>query len=123
MTTILVVDDDSSNNTLVKTLLKDYRVVTARDAQEGIELAREVQPALILMDVKMPGMDGGAVTQIIKTDPELSHIPVVLLTATLGGEALERAREAGCDGYITKPFIPRDLKEQVQHYLRGNHRD
>jgi two-component system cell cycle response regulator DivK len=117
MQTIVVVDDDKANNTLITAMLKDYKVVTANSAQEGIDLIRQVNPNLILIDLRMPGMDGIAAIQIIKADPDLAHIPIVVVTANLYGETYERARAVGCDDYLSKPFTPKDLVALVRQYL------
>jgi two-component system cell cycle response regulator DivK len=117
MRTIIIIDDDDANNRLIKALLKEYDVHTARSAQEGIELARQTRPALILMDIKMPGMNGGDATRIIKKDPLLAETPVIVVTATLSGHDLQSAIDAGCDGYISKPFSPNDLKAYIRQFL------
>ena len=117
MQTIVVVDDDRANNTLITAMLKDYKVVTANSAQEGIDLIRQVNPNLILIDLRMPGMDGIAAIQIIKADPDMAHIPIVVVTANLYGETYERAIAAGCDNYLSKPFTPKDLVALVRQYL------
>jgi two-component system cell cycle response regulator DivK len=117
MQTIVVIDDDRANNTLIATMLKGYNVATANSAQEGIDLIRQVIPNLILIDLRMPGMDGIAAIRIIKDDPDLAHIPIIVVTANLYGETYDHAIEAGCDNYLSKPFTPRELLTLVQQYV------
>jgi len=102
---ILVVEDVEFNRDLIVQLLEDrYEVVTAVDGAEGIERAEREQPDLILMDLSLPVMDGWEATRRIKANPALKHIPVIALSAhaMTGDEA--RARESGCDDYISKPL-------------------
>ena len=117
--TILVIEDDEINLKLVKALFKfsEYNIVEAGDAEAGIQLARECRPELILMDVQLPGMDGMQATRIIKEDPALKDITVVALSshAMVGDE--EKAKEAGCDGYMTKPIDTRNFITTVAQYL------
>jgi CheY-like chemotaxis protein len=113
--TILVVEDHPSNMFLITTILKraGYTVLQAERAEQGIELARNARPALILMDVALPGMDGHAATRVLKADPETSRIPVIALTAHAMKGDEERARAAGCDGYVTKPIDSRAVLKAV----------
>ena len=92
-----------------------YHLIEAFDAETGIWLAREHQPFLILMDIQLPGMDGLKATQVIKADPELKDIPVVALTgyAMQGDE--EKAVDAGCDGYITKPINVQEILDIINN--------
>ncbi len=110
---ILVIEDNKLNMKLMRGIfqLGEYQIIEALDAETGIRLAREHHPFLILMDIQLPGMDGLAATQLIKSNPELKDIPVVALTgfAMQGDE--EKALASGCDGYITKPI-------DVQHVLK-----
>ena len=121
--TILVVEDNELNMKLVKTLLEfgGYRVVTAADAEKGIKLAREHHPDLVLMDIQLPGMDGLTATGIIKNDPELSQTPVIALTSFAMQGDEEKALDAGCDGYITKPIDTREFCIRIAEF--HNHYD
>lgn len=104
MKRILVVEDVEFNRDLMVQLLEDnYEVLTAEDGAEGIERAKRDRPDLILMDLSLPGVDGWEATRRIKQDPALRHIPIVAVSAhaMTGDEA--RARECGCDDYISKP--------------------
>jgi two-component system cell cycle response regulator DivK len=108
--TILLVDDNTTNMKLSLFLLEsaDHTVLTATNAEAGLTLARERHPALILMDIQLPGMDGLEATARLKADPATRDIPVIALTALAMKGDEERIRAAGCDGYIAKPL---DYKE------------
>ncbi len=118
---ILVIEDNELNMKLMRGLFRigNYQIIEAYDAETGIRLAREHQPFLILMDIQLPGMDGLKATQIIKSDPELKDIPVVALTgfAMQGDE--EKATDAGCDGYITKPINVQEVLEKINSLCNG----
>ena len=121
--TILVVDDNPTNLKLVRVLLsaKGYRVVTAVDAEVTLALLQEgLRPDLILMDLQLPGMDGLELTRRLKADPARRAIPVVAITAyAMKGDA-ERAAEAGCDDYVTKPIDVEALPARVAGWLGGS---
>lgn len=109
MKTILLVEDIELNRDLIEQLLEDdYRVITAVDGAQGIEMAHEHQPDLILMDMSLPEIDGWEATRRLKADPATAAVPIVALTAHAMQGDEERARAAGCDDYITKP-IDEDL--------------
>lgn len=117
---ILLVEDNPMNRRVAEFILKSqgYTVYEARDSQEALELARFHLPDLILMDLQLPGVDGFATTRMIKEDAATKDIPVVALTAyAMRGDA-ERAIQAGCDGYITKPIDPDEFPKTVASYLR-----
>src|SRR5512132_3161552 len=117
--TILVVDDTPVNLKLTRILLthEGYDVRTANSGPEALELLKTFHPRLILADIQMPGMDGLEMTRRIKADPQKRDILVVALTALAMQGDEERARAAGCDGYITKPIEPRALGERIRGYL------
>lgn len=103
---ILIVEDNVDNFQLVRFLLEraGYEVLSAANGREGIAMAKQERPDLILMDLSMPEMDGWAATEALKSDIETRRIPILALTAhTLPGDR-KRAVEAGCDGYISKPI-------------------
>jgi two-component system cell cycle response regulator len=116
---ILVVDDNALNLKLVRLLLesKGHKVVTASDGVEALKLVEEISPHLVLLDIQLPGIDGLEVTRRIKGNPTTSHIPIVALTAYAMRGDEEKARAAGCDGYITKPISTAIFHEQVRSYL------
>ena len=116
---ILVIEDNALNLKLVRSLLmlEDYEVVEADNAEAGIQLAKEEHPDLILMDIQLPGMDGLSATRQLKADPDVTGIPVVALTAyaMLGDE--QKALEAGCVGYISKPLDTKEFPGLIASYL------
>ncbi|MGH7811486.1 MAG: response regulator [Candidatus Binatia bacterium] len=117
---ILLVEDNPMNRRVSEFLLKaqGYIVDEARDGQEALEKVKMQLPDLILMDVQLPGLDGFATTRIIKQDDATKTIPIVALTAyAMSGDA-ERALDAGCDGYITKPIDPDEFHKIVASYLK-----
>ena len=119
--TILVVDDNSTNRKLVSDVLgfDGYRILQASDAEVAQEIIRNTPPDLILMDIALPGMDGLTLTRLLKTSDATRHIVIVALTAFAMKGDDAKAREAGCDGYITKPIDTRTLPDAVAGYLRG----
>ena len=116
---ILVVEDQEDNRTILRDLLgaAGYELIEAIDGAEGVKLAQQEKPDLILMDIQLPGMDGYEATRRIKSDAALRTTPIIAVTsyALSGDEA--KARAAGCDGYVTKPFSPRELLAKVREYL------
>ena len=118
--TVLIIEDNQMNMKLFRSLLAktDYQIFEANDAENGIEMARTHLPDLILMDIQLPNMDGLQATRIIKQDSILSHIPIVALTshAMLGDD--QKAKEAGCDGYITKPINTRSFLSEISCYFK-----
>jgi CheY-like chemotaxis protein len=119
---ILIVDDNQLNLKLTRILLEKngYLVRTAGDGNEALALLAEFNPRLILMDLQLPGMDGLEVTRRIKNNPSMSDIIVVALTAYAMKGDEEKARAAGCDGYITKPIDTRTLPTQIREYLEAS---
>ncbi len=119
---ILVIEDNRMNMKLVRSLLqlKKFEVIEAEDGEKGIKLAEESLPNLILMDIQLPGIDGLTATSIIKKNPDLKHIPIIALTShAMRGDDL-KAREAGCEGYITKPIDTRHFLDNIIRYLQVN---
>jgi two-component system, cell cycle response regulator DivK len=106
MAKILIVEDNPDNMTLAVFLMQSagHTVLSARDAEAGLTLARDEQPNLILMDIQLPGMDGLEATLLLKRDEATRAIPVIALTALAMKGDEERIRAAGCDGYIAKPM-------------------
>jgi CheY-like chemotaxis protein len=117
--TLLVIEDNPKNMKLVRDLLQigRYQVFEATDAESGIKLAREHQPDLILMDLKLPGMDGLSATRIIRADVELKDTAIAALTAHVMQGIEEKARRAGCDGFITKPIDTRSFLDTIAKLL------
>ena len=116
---VLVVDDNATNLKLASQALESegYRVLKAGDAEEAQAAIRNQAPDLILMDVALPGMDGLALTRKLKSEPSTRHIPIVALTAFAMKGDDQKAFEAGCDGYISKPIDTRKLAAQVAEII------
>ena len=117
---IFIVDDNPINLKLVCDVLEfdGYTISRATDAEEAQEALQHTLPDLILMDIALPGMDGLTLTRKIKADERLRHVPIVALTAFAMKGDDQKALEAGCDGYITKPIDTRRLPQQVAEFLR-----
>ena len=112
MTTILIVEDNEMNRDMLSRRLerKGYAVLIAVDGQNGVEVARAHTPDLILMDMSLPVVDGWEATRRLKADDRLKHIPVIALTAHAMANDRDKALEAGCNDYDTKPIeLPRLL--------------
>lgn len=117
--TILLVEDHEDNRIVYRTILEHfgYTVLLAGDGAEGVRLAREARPDLVLMDVSIPVMDGWEATSVLKADPATAAIPVIALTAHALAADRARAEEVGCDGYLAKPVEPRVVLEEVRRFL------
>jgi DNA-binding response OmpR family regulator len=118
---ILVVDDDPDSLDIVRTFLESrgYDVSTATDGRSGLAMLDEVRPALVLLDVMMPGMDGWEVARIIKNHPDLGATRVVMLTARSGFSDKQEGLRAGADDYIVKPIRLDELATRVEKNLEA----
>jgi two-component system, cell cycle response regulator DivK len=119
MTRILLVEDTEDNREIVRDLVDSagYELIEAHDGAQGVAMAAAEKPDLILMDIQLPVMDGYEATRRIKANPELKHIPIIAVTSyALSGDD-EKTRKAGCDGYIAKPFSPRELLVKINEHL------
>ena len=119
MKTVLVVDDEPTIRTLVNAVLDgpDVQTIEAADGSEAIDMIRRYRPDLVLLDIVMPRMDGFAVCERMRAEESTARTPVLLLTA-LGQESdRERARQAGADGVVQKPFSPAALRATVESIL------
>jgi CheY-like chemotaxis protein len=118
---VLVVDDNPTNLKLAFEVLRwaGYRVSTATDAEKALKVIEERPPAVILMDIGLPGMDGLTLTRKLKAQPSTRSIRIVALTAFAMKGDERKVIDAGCDGYISKPVNTRTLAAQVERYLRG----
>jgi two-component system, cell cycle response regulator DivK len=116
---ILVVEDNERNLKLVRDVLEfaGYQVVGVRSGEQGIVLARERPPDLVLMDLQLPDMDGVATLRALRLDPVTRGVPVVAVTAFAMKEDRERALRAGFDGYLAKPISVRELPGQVRAFI------
>jgi two-component system cell cycle response regulator DivK len=120
--TILIVEDNENNRSLLKDILSfhGYETAVASDGEEGVILARQLMPDLILMDIQMPGMDGMTAGSILKGDPATSGLKIIALTSFAMRGDREKFLAAGFDGYLSKPISTRDLPEQVKQWLERN---
>ena len=116
---ILVIEDTEDNRQIIRDLLTSvgYDLVEANDGAAGVQAAKDHRPDLILMDIQLPVMDGYQATRAIKAEASLKHIPIIAVTSyALSGDE-EKTRQAGCDGYISKPFSPRNLLALIRKFL------
>jgi two-component system cell cycle response regulator DivK len=116
---ILVVEDEEDNRRIVRDLLTSvgYEIIEAVTGEGGVKAAATHVPDLILMDIQLPGLNGYEATRQIKANPELRHIPIIVVTSyALSGDDA-KAFAAGCDGYVSKPFSPRALWAKIREYL------
>jgi CheY-like chemotaxis protein len=119
MNKILLVEDNEMNRDMLTRRLerKGFDVVIAVDGQQGVDLAGSESPALILMDLSLPVLDGWEATRLIKADPATQNIPVIALTAHAMAGDEQKAREAGCDDYDTKPVDLKRLLGKIGNLL------
>jgi two-component system cell cycle response regulator DivK len=116
---ILVVEDQEDNLQILRDLLTSagFEIIEANDGEEGVRAAVAERPDLILMDIQLPLLDGYEATRRIKADPALRAIPIIVVTSyALSGDEV-KAREAGCDAYVSKPYSPRQLLAKIREYL------
>jgi signal transduction histidine kinase len=118
---ILYIEDNRDNQRLVRRILeaRGYEVQIAEDGPAGVATALEMAPALVLVDIGIPGLDGYETTTRLRGMPHLGTTPIVALTADTRSGTRERSIVAGCDGYITKPIDPRTLPEQIKEFIDG----
>jgi CheY-like chemotaxis protein len=116
---VLLVEDNEDNLVVYRTILEHvgYRVIEARDGEEGVTQARRQLPDLILMDISIPKMDGWEATQRLKADASTRGIPIIALTAHALEEDRQKAQQAGCDGYLAKPVEPRRVVQEVERFV------
>jgi two-component system cell cycle response regulator DivK len=116
---ILVIEDNEDNRQIIRDLLTSlgYELIEAVDGAQGVAMAQSHRPDLILMDIQLPEMDGYEATRQIRAVSELKTVPIIAVTsyALSGDEA--KARDAGCDGYVAKPFSPRELLAKIRQFL------
>lgn len=118
---VLYIEDNEQNFYLVNVLLKtkDYRVLWAHDGREGIDKALQSRPDLILLDIQLPIMDGYEVARRLRSNPELSKVPIIAVTSYAMSGDREKALSAGCNGYIEKPIDPDTFLAQIDKYSSG----
>ena len=122
--TILVVDDNHDNVEILQTFLESrgYRVAAATDGKTALAKLEEVHPALVLLDVMMPGMDGWQVCRTIKNHPDFASVRVVMVTAKGGFEDKFEGMRSGADDYVVKPVDLNELAEKVRRNLEARRR-
>ncbi len=116
---ILVIEDQEDNRAILRDLLNSvgFEVIEAVNGEDGVAMAASERPDLILMDIQLPIIDGYEATRRIKGDPALEQIPIIAVTSyALSGDE-DKAKLAGCDAYISKPYSPRELLAKVQEFL------
>ena len=116
---ILVVEDQEDNRQILRDLLANagYDMIEAEDGEQGVAAANRERPDLILMDIQLPVLDGYEATRRIRTNPDLKSVPIIAVTSyALAGDE-DKALAAGCDGYVSKPYSPRELLAKVRTYL------
>jgi two-component system, cell cycle response regulator DivK len=116
---VLVVEDQPDNRQIIRDMLAptDYEIIEVEDGEQALAVVAKERPDLILMDIQLPVMDGYEATRRIKADPALRSIPIIAVTSyALSGEEM-KARAAGCDEYVAKPFSPRQLLAKIKQYL------
>lgn len=116
---ILLIEDNEQNRYLLTFLLEQhgYKVVSAQTGPMGLEMAAEVGPDLILLDIQLPGMDGYSVARALKSDPRSVSIPIVAVTSYAMSGDREKAFAAGAEGYIEKPINPETFVTEVERFL------
>ena len=117
--TVLLVEDNEDNLVVYRTILEHvgFKVIEARDGEEGVNRAKQYMPNLILMDISIPKMDGWEATQRLKSDQATKNIPIIALTAHALEEDRQKALQAGCDGYLAKPVEPRRVVQEVERFV------
>lgn len=118
---VLLVDDFQDNREMYAMYLdhSGFRVYEAANGQEALDLAFSVVPDVIVMDLSLPGLDGWEATRRLKADPRTKHIPVLALTSHALEGFSKGARDAGCDGFVTKPCLPETLANEIRVMLEG----
>ncbi len=122
---ILITEDNEKNRKLMREVLKvtGYQILESETAEEGIRLAQEARPALILMDLQLPGMDGIAALETLRADPRTTRIPVIAVTASAMTHHRPQILAAGFDGYQTKPLHVKEFLQVVREVLDRSRRD
>ena len=117
---ILIIEDNEKNRKLCRDVLqvKGYQTIESESTEEGLELAEEKSPALILMDIQLPGMDGITAMKQLKGDPKTQRIPIVAITASAMTNNRQAMLAEGFDGYQTKPITLKDFLGEVERVLR-----
>lgn len=118
---VLYIEDNPDNMILVQRVLmvEGYEVIEAKNGREGLALASEVIPDIIITDINLPDIDGYEITHNLKTTDKTAHIPVIAMTANVMKKDRENVKQAGCDGFISKPIDIDALPIQIENFLKG----
>jgi two-component system cell cycle response regulator DivK len=118
---ILIVEDHEKNRKLLRKVLErlGYRTMEVESGEEAVEVARKTPPDLVLMDYQLPGIDGIETFHRLRADPSIRRMPIVAVTASAMPEDTERMRQAGFDGFETKPINVKNLMQTVETLLKG----
>jgi CheY-like chemotaxis protein len=121
MAKILIIEDNEQNLYLESFILEKngHEVVQARDGEIGIALAAQTRPALILLDIQLPGMDGYSVARELRKNFDIANVPIIAVTSYAMAGDRDRVLEAGCTGYIEKPINPDTFHAEIARYLDG----
>lgn len=117
---ILIVEDNQTNYELLANLLRSqgYEVAHAADGARGLELMIELQPALLVLDLRLPRLDGWSVAQQVREHPIISSVPIIAVSVMVQADDVERAYAAGCDAYVEKPFKVREFLQILHQFVR-----
>ena len=115
--TVLIVDDTEANIDILMEILEEYDLVVAMDGESALEAVEEELPALILLDVMMPDIDGFEVCKRLKSIPETATVPIIFLSALSGDEEKQKGLDLGAVDFITKPFDPSEIQAKVKQHL------
>jgi two-component system cell cycle response regulator DivK len=119
MSTILIVEDNEKNMKLVRDILqhKGHRTLETASGEDGVRLAREHRPDLVLMDIQLPDIDGVTALRRLREDPALERMPVLAISASVMPDEQQKIVASGFDHYITKPIVLKTFVESIQHFL------
>lgn len=124
MASILIVEDSVSNATLIKLALESqgHVVHSALNGRTGLDMAREIHPNLIITDLRLPGadLDGWILIRLMKEDPVLQHIPIIVTSVEINYDDRQRAYDAGCSAYFSKPFRINEIRQYIASLLEEN---
>lgn len=117
---VLYIEDNADNMILVQRVLRveGYEVIEARNGRDGLAMAADILPDIIITDINLPDIDGYEITHTLKTSTVTAHIPVIAMTANVMKKDRENVMQAGCDGFISKPIDIDDLPIQIEHFLQ-----
>ncbi|HYS88585.1 MAG TPA: response regulator [Bradyrhizobium sp.] len=116
---ILVVEDQEDDRQIIRDMLAgtDYEITEAEDGEHALAAVAKERPDLILMEIQLPSMDGYEAMRRIRTDPAFLSIPIIAVTSYAPNEEEQKARAAGCDDFVPKPYSPRQLLAKIRHYI------